>query len=133
MDSLPIPGDSRLTDEALALMRSKLPQYVVDSLVAAGFDTLEVISLMDVSSNSGNSIDEVEKFVGSEHPGWLPNGRFSPGHRLRIRLFVEEVKRCLAPKEKKVSLGKSKRGCSCNDHKGKRAFEDWGEGEGEVV
>ena len=120
-------SDCVLTDEALTFMKSKLPQYVVDSLVAAGFDTLEVISLMDVSSNSDNSIDEVEKYVCSEHPEWLPNGRFPPGHRLRIRLFVEAVKKSLTSTEnatENVRLGKTKRGCGCTDRKGKRARID---------
>lgn len=124
MDSLTATGDSSLTDEALNLMKSKLPQYVVNSLVAAGFDTLEVISLMDVTSDDGNSIDKVEKYVTSEHPDWLPNGRFPPGHRLRVRLFVEEVKNSLTPKHKKVSLGKSKRGYGLSDCKGKRPKTD---------
>ena len=57
-----------------------LTDYVVNSLLVAGF---EVISLMNVS----NSIDEVEEYVRNEHPDWLPKGKFSPGHRLRLRVL----------------------------------------------
>ena len=72
---------------------------------------------MDVSSNSGNSIEEVEGDIRTEHPEWLPNGKFSPGHRLRIRLFVEEVQKSFTPK---VTLGKGKRVCGRRDAKGKK-------------
>ena len=54
----------------------------MDSPISAGFDTLEVISQMDVSSDSINSIDEVESYVHSEHPDWLGGGRFPPGHHI---------------------------------------------------
>ena len=115
MDRASSAGDTEVTEEALQLM--KLPQYVVNCLVAAGFDTLNVIAYMDVSSNSGNSIEEVEGYIRTEHPEWLPNGKFSPGHRLRIRLFVEEVQKSFTPK---VTLGKGKRVCGSRDAKGKK-------------
>ena len=73
---------------------------------------------MNGTSDDGNSIDEVEKYNTSEHPDWLPNRRFLPGHCLRVRLFVEEVKTSLTSKHKKVSLGKSKMGYSLSDCKG---------------
>ena len=111
-------------------MKSKLPSYVVDSLVSAGFDTLEVISQMDVSSNSFNSIDEVESYVRSEHPDWLHSGKFPPGHCLRIKMFVEGIRKSFSENEvsegvkksskTEVPLGKRKRACGYTDGKGKR-------------
>ena len=86
-------GEHELTNEALYLMKSKLPQYVVNCFISAGFDTLKVISHMDVSNNAGNSIEAIEEYIRNEHPDWLPNGRFSPGHRLRIQVFVQEVQK----------------------------------------
>ena len=82
MDSQESVGDSDLTQEALHFMKSKLSQYVVNCLIAAGFDTLEVISLMNVSNSTSNSIHEIEEYVCSQNPEWLPTGKFSPGHCL---------------------------------------------------
>ena len=118
MDSPAGAGDTELTDEALHLMKSKLPQYVVNCFICAGFDTLEVISHMDVSNNAGNSIEE---YICNQHPDWLSNGRFSPGHRLRIRVFVQEVQISFTPT---VTLGKDKRVTGCVDIEGKRPKND---------
>ena len=38
-------------DEALIVMKEKLPGYVVDSFIATGFDTLKVISEIDTSAD----------------------------------------------------------------------------------
>ena len=51
-------------DKALMEMQEKLPKYVVDSFVAVGFDTLEVISEIDTKSSNG--LDEIEQFVTTE-------------------------------------------------------------------
>ena len=114
-------GEHELTDEALYLMKSKLPQYVVNCFISAGFDTLKVISHMDVSNNAGNSIEEIEEYIRNEHPDWLSNGRFSPGHRLRIQVFVHEVQKSFTPP---VTLGKHKRVTGCSDIKGERPKND---------
>ena len=37
-------------------MKSKLPQYVVNCFISAGFDTLKVISHMDVSNNAYQTV-----------------------------------------------------------------------------
>ena len=105
MDNLGSVDDNQLTDEALHLM---MPQHVVNCLVSAGFDKLSVLSMMDVSNNKGNSIEEVEDYVSKDHPEWLPNGRFSPGHRLCIQMFIEEIQKSCNPK---VTVGKGKRVC----------------------
>ena len=49
--------------KALLLMREKLPTYVIDSFIAAGFDTLEVISEIDIGNNG---LDEIEQYVTTE-------------------------------------------------------------------
>ena len=77
------------TDEgrALLLMREKLPSYVVDSFIAAGFDTLEVISEIDISNNG---LDEIEQYITTECKendrfkqgfGVIGNFKLLPGHR----------------------------------------------------
>ena len=51
-----------MSDEtkALLLMREKLPTYVIDSFIAAGFNTLKVISEIDIGNNG---LDEIEQYV----------------------------------------------------------------------
>ena len=58
------PDPASLSDEDfLALMHDKLPPYVVKRvcMLAAGFDVVEVVALMDLSDKPGNSIDIIEK------------------------------------------------------------------------
>ena len=86
------------TDEgrALLLMREKLPTYVVDSFVAAGFDTLEVISEIDINNNG---LDEIEQYITNECKeddrfkqwfGVSGNFKFLPGHCRRIVNFINK-------------------------------------------
>ena len=49
-------------------MKEALPLYVVKCLTAAGFDSLEVIAEMDVSGDSGNSIEQIEQFISEKYP-----------------------------------------------------------------
>ena len=73
-------------------MREKLPSYV--SFLAAGFDTLDVISQMDVTCQKGNSIEQIEQSISEEfpdNPEYVRGKKFPPGHRIRIQNFVEEV------------------------------------------
>ena len=103
--------------DVLELMRQRLPVYVVNCLLAAGYDVMEVISNMDVSENPGNTIHKIENFIernfpddcryapsslthSTEHSQHLvqqstkltPSFEFPPGHRERICSFVEEVR-----------------------------------------
>ena len=76
-------------------MKEALPLYVVKCLTAAGFDTLEVIAEMDVSGDSGNSIEQIEQFISEEFPDDIEYARgkkFPPGHKLRIQKFVQTQK-----------------------------------------
>lgn len=86
---------------AIKIMRTKLPEYVVNCFVAAGFDTLDVIADMDTSGKPGNSLQLVEDFINNEHPGdpKFSHGttagstfRFLPGHRQSIAKFVQQTK-----------------------------------------
>ena len=108
------------------MLRDTLPAYVANCFLQAGFDTLDVIADMDVSSNPGNSIDLIAEFIAKEFPGdpdYTHNPklscRFLPGHRLRIVKFVEEVKRMMNSKvagrkrpSRTVELPRSKRSAS---------------------
>ena len=40
-------------------MKQKLPPSIVNCVVSAGFDEVEVLSSMDTSENPGNSIETV--------------------------------------------------------------------------
>ena len=84
--------------EAHHLLTESLPMYVVKCFTAAGFDTIDVISKMDVSTEPGNSIEQIEQYISNEYPD-SKSKKFPPGHRLRIQQFVDSVK-------KRVSLGK---------------------------
>ena len=102
--------------DLMKVMEEKLPPYIRKCFLAAGFDTFEVISSMDVSESEGNSIAIIEGFIGKYYSGNpefygspTPNLQcpflFPPGHRLRICSFVSEVKciyqQALASKRKR--------------------------------
>ena len=77
-------GGQELSEETKAerLMRLRLPAYIVNCLLVAGFDTLDVIAKMDVRQEPGNSIEMVENFVtanfsGDERCMYAPLGIYS--------------------------------------------------------
>lgn len=86
--------------EALLLMQRKLPQYVINCFVAAGFDTIDAIATMDISKNPENSLHVIEEFINRKHPNdpqftstnSASTVEFPPGHRGLIESFVREVK-----------------------------------------
>ena len=89
--------DDHLSDaekEALLLMRGALPSYVTKCFTAAGFDTVEVIKKMDVSDDPANSIQQIEQFIADEHPNLISSKskKFPPGHRIRIKEFVDSLR-----------------------------------------
>ena len=47
-------------EEEAHLALKELPDYVADSFMTTGYDTLQVISRMDTSRNPGNALEEVE-------------------------------------------------------------------------
>ena len=116
--------DEALTKEALTMMQKKLPNYVVSCFLAAGYDTLEVISELDPSDEPGNSIDMIEQYINKEHPENLMCNRsmsaplkFPPGHRKRIANFVDDVKKYIKlQKIPQIQVGQ-KRPLKCSDPK----------------
>ena len=80
--------------EALELMKCNLPEYIINCLVAAGYDTLPVISKLD-----NESIHEMESFIAETfpddsnymHSSSTPNRRFPPGHLKKLKMFIEEI------------------------------------------
>ena len=82
------------------LLRSTLPDYIVNCLLVAGFDTLDVLARMDVGSQPGNSIEIIEDYISCNFPGDArymhapllgSMCKFPPGHRIRIERFVQEL------------------------------------------
>ena len=89
------------TTEAISVMRRKLPGYVVECFVAAGYDTLAVVGDMDISHEPGNSFQQIEDYINSVHPHnprftrsnmGASTFKFPPGHRQAIEAFVKEAK-----------------------------------------
>lgn len=85
----------------MELLKQKLPPYIVNCFKSSGFDEIDVISEMDISEKSGNSIETIEKFIQRKY-ATCPNHNpfpapmvfeFPPGHRIRICHFVKEVQK----------------------------------------
>ena len=76
---------------------------VVNSFIATGYDTLDVIAELD---NDG--LEEIEAIINSDFVGDdrfvnIATGnrsefKFQPGHRKRIQKFIEEVKNLVTEK-----------------------------------
>lgn len=104
-------------EKARLALKDELPDYVVESFMATGYDTLEVIAKMDTTRTPGNSLEEVEQYISMEfledhrfRRGITSRGNFKflPGHRQRIVNFVEKVKKMdQEEKEKRLSLKRS--------------------------
>ena len=102
------PGDhlndeiltDELADEAIGMMKKKLPAYVVKSFIATGYDSLDVIA--DLTNERITEIEAIiqDDFVGDDrfvnHATGNTLGtslfKFQPGHRKRIQKFIEEAK-----------------------------------------
>lgn len=87
--------------DAISLMKEALPEYVVNCFLAAGYDTTEVITTMDISESPGNSIELIEKYISERYPKdprycnnpdsdllLAKRFEFPPGHRIRICNFI---------------------------------------------
>ena len=110
-----------LVQEASDLMKQKLPTYIVQSFLVAGYDTLDAISGMDVTSVPNDSIKMIEDYISSEcasDPRFAHGRRkasssatvfqFLPGHRQEIVRFVNEIK-----SKKTICTGKRRRHTDC--------------------
>ena len=102
--------------KALAVMRDNLPEYIVESFVEAGFDTLDVISQIDTNPNS--TLEEIQQFITREFMedvrfkrGFGVTGQFKflPGHQLQVNNFITKVKEETANSKKLKLRTKSKR------------------------
>ena len=51
--------------KALAMMKDNLPDYIVESFIEAGFDTLDVIAEID-TENTNSTLEEIEQFITRE-------------------------------------------------------------------
>ena len=87
----------------------KLPEYVINCFLAAGYDSADTIASMEVSGPR-NSIEVIEEFIDKHFRG---NGAyynnsllakhpfvFPPGHKVRIASFIAEVKNAIKPSTK---------------------------------
>ena len=91
-------GYDRDMEEALELMKCKLPEYLVNCLVAAGYDTISVISKID-----DDSLQEIESFIAETSPDDMKhmhssstrNCRFPPGYVKKLKMFVSDQCQCL--------------------------------------
>lgn len=93
-------------DDAVKLIRSKLPEYIQECLLVSGFDTLDTIASMN--NDCDKFVDQVEQFIQENFPGnslyCNPHSttcKFPPGHRIRIRQFVTEVKSLVENRKRK--------------------------------
>ena len=90
----------KLADEAISLMKKKLPTYIVNSFIATGYDKLDVIA--DLTNENITEIEAIIKhdFVGNDRFVNHSTGntsdmslfKFQSGHRKRIQKFIEEAK-----------------------------------------
>jgi len=101
-------------EKALLVLRQELPEYVVDSFICSGYDTLPVIVKMNEAS-----ILEIEQFITDEFNEddcfkQRINSRgmfkFLPGHWHRILDFIGDTKLKLA-QEQTAKQFKRKRKC----------------------
>lgn len=87
----------------MAELMEKLPRYVAKCLKVAGYDDAETIADMDISEGPSNTIQIIEEYIekryhdnveycGCQASSTLPF-EFPPGHRVRIRKFVENVRK----------------------------------------
>ena len=96
-------------EQARLALQDELPTYIVESFMATGYDTLQVISKMDTSNSPGNSLEEIEQFISTElrEDPCFARGitnrsvfKFLPGHCRRIIDFVNQIKSSMEQEEK---------------------------------
>ena len=111
-------------EETLLALKRELPDYVVESFMATGYDTLQVIAKMDTSRNPGNSLEEIEQFISTEFiedPHFargitsIHTFKFLPGDRQRIINFISNIRKNLDQEEKAKRLN-TKRTATKSNH-----------------
>lgn len=123
-----------LADEAIRLMKKKLPTYIVNCFIATGYDTLDVIA--DLTNEDITEIEAIIKndFVGDDrflnhatgNTSDMSQFKFQPGHRKRILKFIEEAKYLVKEKTKKANdsskhRGQKRKASQLICHRGKKA------------
>lgn len=53
------------TFDVISLLKERLPDYIVQCFLASGYDEPTVIADMDVTDNPGNSITDIETYMGT--------------------------------------------------------------------
>ena len=117
MESKAKPDFKTQREETLSQMKANLPEYVVNCLVAAGFDTSMALATLDLSDKPGNSIDGIRQFISRKHPGDAKFksdessdvADFLPGHINLIKEFVKEVNRVPLKRRSTGSIPLSKK------------------------
>lgn len=105
--------------DVVQMMKETLPPYMVNCLVAAGYDDFDAISTMNISENYGNSIRKIEDYIDvlldhdqtkslTPPAPYLRPFRFPPGHRVKLCNFVQEIKSRAKLSKKKLSNVESK-------------------------
>ena len=86
--------------KALAMMKDNLPDYIVESFIEAGFDTLDVIAEID-TENTNFTLEEIEQFITREFMqdvrfqhsvSVTGHFKFLPGHQRQVNNFIKKVK-----------------------------------------
>ena len=109
--------------DAVSLMKDCLPEYVVNCFLAAGYDVTEVIAAMDVSESPGNSIESIENYISERYPKdprYSNNPdceiycsskpfEFPPGHKIRIRNFILELRKKMHDATQRATTNTRKR------------------------
>lgn len=101
MESNTKPDFSSQREDTLSKMRSQLPEYVVNCLVASGFDTNTALATLDLSDKPGSSQEGIRQYISRKYPDdamfksdtFSDVAEFLPGHINLIREFVKDVTR----------------------------------------
>lgn len=79
-------------------MKERLSEYIINCLIASECDEIQVLCDMDTSDMPNNTFDKVENFISkkfSDKPEYNPTlllpFEFPPGHRARIRNFIQKL------------------------------------------
>ena len=82
-------------------MRAQLPEYIVNCLVASGFDSSIALGTLDLSEKPTNSLEDVRRFITKKFPNddrykcdaSSCVAEFPPGHINLIKEFVKDINR----------------------------------------
>ena len=82
-------------------MRAELPEYVVNCLIASGFDSYKALATLDLSDKPGNSLEKIKVYISKKYPdddrfkcdAFSDMAEFPLGHINLIKEFVKEANR----------------------------------------